>query len=230
MTIQVIPQLKSNSVTTSTAPSTTPSTTPYTQEELNAAAVAFHQVYGNRPILSPEEVQVIAMKIISEIIPELAGLTLEQLLDLNYNCDFTFYVGETKRTLKDEALRWLTKRGANLPEGQEHNGQTNRPVLVWNDGSTITMKTATEQHGFQSVVVYESTNLLDATHVEDAIQTYFQDRLPLGTHKLWRCVAKGRHHDENDCLENSNNVYKVFITYSTQVQEKLRLGELKINY
>ena len=192
--------------------------------------MAFHQVNGHRPILSPEEVQVKARKIITETIPELAWLTFEQLLDINFNCDFTFYVGETKRTLKDEALRWLTERGANLPEGQVYNGQRNRPVLVWNDGSTITMQTAIEQYGFQSVVVYESTNLLDATRVEDAIQTYFQDRLPLGTHKLWRAVAKGRHSDENDCLENSKNVYKVFITYSRQVQEKLRLGELKINY
>ena len=198
------------------------------KEELNAAALAFYQVNGDHPILSPEEVQAKAWKIISEIIPELAGLTLKQLLTLNYN--FTFYAGETKRTLYDEALRWLTERGANLPEGQQYNGQSNRPVLLWNDGSTITMKTAIEQHGFQSVVVYESTYLFDATRVEDAIQTYFQDRLPLGTHKLWRCVAKGRHHDENDCLENSINVYKVFITYSRQVQEKLRLRELKINY
>jgi len=132
--------------------------------------------------------------------------------------------------LKDEALRWLTERGANLPEGQQYNGQRNRPVLVLHDETGITMKTAIEQYGFQSVVVYESTYLLDATSVEDAIQTFFQGRLPLGTHKLWRCVAKGRHSDVNDCLENSNNVYKVFITYSTQVQEKLRLGELKINY
>jgi hypothetical protein len=104
---------------------------------------------------------------------------------------FTFYVGETKQDeLKREDLRWVTERGANLPDGQGYKGQRNRPVLVWSNGKTITVKQAREQFGFQSQVVYESAFLIYASRVEDEIQTRYQ-HLALGRKKLWRCVAMG---------------------------------------
>ena len=117
-----------------------------------------------------------------------------------------------------EDLRLLTARG-------KRGGGGNRPVLVHSNNSFITMKTAREEFGFRSIVVYESACLLDASGVEEALQTYF-DNLKLGTRRLWRCVAMGQSSDKNDVEELE--VYKVFITYSTQVVEELEVGTLKI--
>ena len=53
---------------------------------------------------------------------------------LSKNPNFTFYVGETKQELSQEDLRWLTQRGANIPDGQA-SGRENRPVLLKSDGA-----------------------------------------------------------------------------------------------
>jgi hypothetical protein len=83
------------------------------------------------------------------------------------------------------------------------------------------MKQAREQLGFQSQVVYESAFLIDASRVEDEIQTRYQ-RLALGRKKLWRCAAKGKSSEKSDVTETE--VYKVFITFSMQVVEELDLN------
>jgi len=148
--------------------------------------------------------------------------------ELKDNPDFNFYIGETKmHDLSQEDLRWLIARGANLPPGQGYEGQRNRPVLLNADDTTITMKTAREQHGFLSEVVYESTALINASMVEDALQSRFQ-YLRLGYRRLWRDVAKGKRSDKEDVHETE--VYKVFVTYSTTVVSKLEDGSLKIEY
>jgi len=127
--------------------------------------------------------------------------------------------------LEMEDLRFLTKCGRNLPTGQFYRGGRNRPALVMANDSIITMNQARLDYGFVSQVVYESACLIDASRVEDAIQTRFQ-YLPFGTHRLWRCVAMGRSSDQSDVEEK--RVYKVFITYSTQVVDKLTQNILKI--
>ena len=58
---------------------------------------------------------------------------------------FAIYIGTTKLTLKAEALRFLTARGAQN-QGVTRSGRVvykggrNRPVLVHFDGTCITMK------------------------------------------------------------------------------------------
>ena len=115
--------------------------------------------------------------------------------DININCHtkpFPFYLGYTGRCLPDEALRWLTKRGASH-EGDNGNfvygGKVNRPVLLWPDGSTISMTDAQTELGFTFFEVYSSTLKINARYVENALQQRYQ-RLPLGQ-RLWRCVDKG---------------------------------------
>ena len=92
-------------------------------------------------------------------------------------------------------------------------------MLLWSNGDTITMKQAPEHFGFVSQVVYEASILINASRVEDAIQNRFQ-HLEMGSQRLWCCVAKGKSSEKNDV--NEPVVYKVFITYSTQVADKLR--------
>ena len=36
----------------------------------------------------------------------------------------------TFRTIEEECFRFLTARGANVPQGVKNNGQKNRPVLL----------------------------------------------------------------------------------------------------
>ena len=100
------------------------------------------------------------------------------------------------RHLEEEDLRWLTVRGAHLPDGTSYNGQCNRPILLWNHGKSITMKEA-RTGGFHVQAVYESSDLIDASKVENATKCMFQ-HLPLGTHRLWRCVAEGQSAKKSD--------------------------------
>ncbi len=55
-------------------------------------------------------------------------------------CTLTSMQGITKDAdLLNECLRFLTHRGTFKANG-EFTGQLNRPVLLWSDGSTITMQ------------------------------------------------------------------------------------------
>ena len=177
-------------------------------------AEKYHRENGEQPVLTEEDMDIILQNIISKT--NIGGLgTLEELKD---DPNFTFYIGLTKRTLEEEALRWLTARG-------KTGGGTNRPVLVHPNGENITMKTAEDDFGFQSQFLYKNSLLLNASLLEDCLQENFND-LVLGSRKLWRCVAKGKSSDKEDVEEK--NVYKVFITYSTKVVEALKKGTMKI--
>ena len=188
------------------------------------AAVSWHNEHAKTPALSDDKIYEVVNSIVTTTkIGDLG--TLESLCKSDTeDVNFTFYVGETMRQLPLEDLRWITARGANLPEGMIYEGQRNRPVLLWNDGRNITEKQARSE-GFESQIVFESAYLIDASRVEDAIQARFQ-HLPLGTHRLWRHVAMGRSSNKNDVVEQQ--VYKVFLTYSTSVVEKLHDNIWKI--
>ena len=189
-----------------------------------AAAVIFHNEKANRAALTAEEVEAVVDKIIKSKVIGDSQSTLQYLA--NDDSTFTFYVGLTKQhDITHEDLRWLTARGKNLPEGQTNHGGRNRPVLLWANGKNIKMKAAREELGFVSQVVFESAFLIDASRVEDEIQSRYQ-HLPLGQHRLWRCVAKGKASEKGDVTEKE--VYKVFITYSMQVVEKLVQKIIKI--
>jgi hypothetical protein len=157
------------------------------KEGRNEAAASWHNEHANVPALTEEEVKLKS----DEIIDSARLGVLGTLGTLVKHSALTFYVGETKQDrLEREDLRWITERGANLPDGQGYKGGRNRPVLVWSNNKTITMKQAREQLGFQSQVVYELTFLIDASRVEDEIQNRYQ-HLDLGRKKLWRSVAMG---------------------------------------
>jgi hypothetical protein len=122
----------------------------------------------------------------------LDDMTISQAIQTN---SFAIYIGTTKRALKEEDLRWLTKRGAqdqgvNRSGLVVYKGQRNRPVLLKQDGKGITMGEARSQFGAKSVVISYSRLRLNETGLEDALQTKLQPEL-LGLERLHRYVAMG---------------------------------------
>jgi hypothetical protein len=105
------------------------------------------------------------------------------------------YIGTTKRSLKEEDLRWLTKRGAqdqgfNRSGLVVYKGRRNRPVLLNEDGKGITMGEARSEFGAKSVFISYSRLRLNETDLEDALQNKLQPKL-LGLQRLHRHVAMG---------------------------------------
>ena len=167
--------------------------------------------------LSLDEVSTEADKIIKWIKEALIGKQDENGILLPYP---TFYIGETKWSLKEECFAWLTFRGAN---NSNYKGGRNRPVLVTMGGETIN-GALLESMEFQAMFLFHSRFLLDATRVEDAIQTYFNN-LEVGTERCWRTPAKGRSTDQMDVYNETD--YKVFITWSRKVQQFISEGRIK---
>ena len=140
----------------------------------------------------------------------------------------SFYVGYTARAIPDEALRWLTVRGASQ---QAEDGTftdptaRNRPVLLFSDGSTISMKRAQEADlGFTFFEVYSSTLMINARYVEKALQKRYQ-HLPLGL-RLWRHPDKGKKYDK----EIDGKLHKVYITCSPRVAQMLAERKIKVDF
>ena len=170
-------------------------------------------------VLSSDEVSSEADKIIKYIEDELIGEQDEYGNVLPFP---TFYIGETKRSLKEECFRWLTARGANILGGQ-YKGGRNRPVLVTMDGETIKGPLLKSME-FQASFLFHARFLVDATRVEEKIQTHFHD-LKVGTERCWRTPAMGRSTDEMDVYNETD--YKVFITWSRKVQQFISEGKIQ---
>ena len=158
---------------------------------------------------------------------ELDGRNLRECIDNDEN--FLFYVGGTFRDLKEEDLRWLTSRGrvkfdnkGNIKPGQDMT-KRNRPVLLHINGDSVTMKTARDQFGFRSFVVYEDLLHLNASRIEDKLQGRYQ-HLDLGK-RLWRCQGKGPKY-----TKSTKRVHKVFVTFSFKVRKSLRKKILKLQF
>ena len=79
------------------------------------------------------------------------------------------YTGSTKRSLVEEALRWLTERGANNDNYHETR-QRNRPVWRYPNNDIIGMKDATEVLGAKSFFVYYCPLILGACYVEPTVR------------------------------------------------------------
>ena len=101
----------------------------------------------------------------------------------------------------------------------------NRPVLLWPDGSTISMTDAQTKLGFTFFEVYSSTLKINARAVEKALQQRYQRLLPL-RQRLWRCVDKGSKYD----TEVDGKLHKVFITFSPLAGQMLAEGKIKVNF
>jgi hypothetical protein len=105
------------------------------------------------------------------------------------------YIGTTGRALREEDLRWLTARGAQ-DQGVTrsglvlYKGRTNRPVLLNENGTCITMGEARSKFGAKSVEISHSRLRLNETDLEDALQTKLQLKL-LGLQRLHRHAAMG---------------------------------------
>ena len=176
---------------------TVPRTTPRINnakrsEELRLQYEEFARSRGEVVQSEPERDEII-QSLLDEPRPELDGRTLRHCIEEDE--DFSFYVGGTFLNLEDEDLRWMTQRGnnkfdkeGNVVPGQDM-GKKNRPVLVHPDGTNVTMKTAREEFGFRSFVVFKDLLHCNASRIEDKLQGLYQE-LPLGK-RLWRCRGKG---------------------------------------
>ena len=101
----------------------------------------------------------------------------------------------------------------------------NRPVLLFSDGSTISMKRAQEADlGFTFFEVYSSTLMINARYVEKALQKRYQ-HLPLGL-RLWRHPYKGKKYDK----EIDGKLHKVYITCSPRVAQMLAERKIKVDF
>ena len=140
-------------------------------------------------------------------------LCADNELDSSRNYFMAFYIGYTARGIEEEALCWLTKRG------------NSRPVLLWADGSTITMGDAQTKLGFTFHTIYESTLKINARDVEGALQKRYQ-HLKLGQ-RLWRCADMGVKYDTP---EDVGKLHKVFVAFSPDVKQMLANGEIKVNH
>ena len=157
-----------------------------------------------------EERQRIAVRLYTTPLKSLGGRSPQQALKQGTH---SIYVGSTKRSLKEEAWRWLTARGANeMHTGRPHSGQGNRPVLVWKEsGETVTQAEAIEI-GFTAEFVYHSQLRKNVNSVEDKLQGLIDaDQIPLGI-KLHRAVAKGSQKEDWEGECPANYLAKVFLT------------------
>jgi len=184
------------------------------RDALRAENTLWHNNHVAKPALTEDKLVDAVEHIINNV--DIGGLG--KLCDLQSNPNFTFYVGLTKRTLKDEGLRWLTQRGNNTGKG------VNRPVLIKGDGETIKMNEATAA-GFQSEIVFESGFIIDASAVEEILQASFH-HLPLGLRRLWRFPGKGKSFDKED--GEVAQVYKVFVTYAVTCVAMVESGKWQI--
>ena len=124
-------------------------------------------------------------------------------------------------------MRWLTVRGASQKDANGNfvnSSARNRPVLVWADGSTISMGQAVSQLGFEYFEIYASSLKINARYVECALQKRLQ-HLPLGM-RLWRHPDKGAKFDK----AVDGKVHKVFITISWRVAQMLAAQKIKVNF
>ena len=177
-----------------------------------------NELGGDEKILTDEQ----AMKVAKDIMFGVFGvLPLKDLIGKG-----SWYFGYTKRTTKEEGLRWCcTERGAGeeLDNGDwVWNGAVNRPVLRWADGALIKESAATNELKFVIIEIYASTLMVNARYVEKALQSLYM-HVPLGT-RLWRIVDKGKKYD----TEIDGNVHKVFVTLSHEVPRMVAEGTIQV--
>ena len=187
-------------------------------------AEAYLIKHGRTGILSNTERQGIAQSIATDRTlfdddpdERLHGKSLD---DLFADPTFCGYLGETMRSLGEEALRWLTKRGSLF-------SAKNRPVLAWapeedeDEPQAITQDEAKTMLGFSSVYLWKNEEKPNTTFVEDQLQERYHDLgLP---RRLHRCVGMGNNgYDEPE--DEEGELHKVFLAYSFHVQAAISSG------
>ena len=187
-------------------------------------AEAYLIKHGRTGILSNTERQGIAHSIATDRTlfdddpdERLHGKSLD---DLFADPTFCGYLGETMRSLGEEALRWLTERGSLF-------SAKNRPVLAWapkedeDEPQAITQGEAKTMLGFSSVYLWKNEEKPNTTFVEDQLQERYHDLgLP---RRLHRCVGMGNNgYDEPE--DEEGELHKVFLAYSFHVQAEIDAG------
>lgn len=152
---------------------------------------------------SKEAMEKVVDKFVNSFIPEL-GMTFDEAVK---NLTLTFYVGITgqvKGNADTEAYRWT-----------QFNDNNNRnPVLVNADGTGIGKTGAERDYGFNVLWVHESICFDNVALFEKTIHLKYQ-HLPLGRERCWRVAGAGQ---RSSIVRGQ---YKVFITYSTEVQSAI---------
>ena len=97
-------------------------------------------------------------------------------------------------------------------------------MLLWEDGSCITMKEARRELKFFSFEIYQSAIKHNVTLVEYLLQKRYQG-LPLGLRRLWRWPGMG----ESSKDPSKSEIHKVFLTISVkEVGRQLAAGSVII--
>ena len=117
-----------------------------------------------------------------EIVEDAANGTIDPMF---------LYLGESGRTLWDEAFEHLNFRGS--LSGQ---GRRSRPVLLWSDGSVVTKKDAITILGMESVWLFRDPHKQNAVQIEEALQRHFHHKIDLPSSvkpvgRGWRNVGAG---------------------------------------
>ena len=184
------------------------------REKRFEAARAWLRRHGHADkLLDPAAVEAECQRLLNQRHPELQDRNLWALMH-DKNKDFAAYVGFTQQLeVKREAYAFLGTRGS-----RRRGGQRNRYILARGPADPATKRhftalEAQKELGMQFKVVYESTVKVNAYAVEAALQNALR-KIQLGR-RLWRWEAMGQPelHKMPD-----KNLYKVFITFSFQVQ------------
>eukprot|EP01052_Picozoa_sp_SAG31_P017589 SAG31_NODE_1211_length_9376_cov_2.931767_2_plen_241_part_00 len=153
------------------------------------------------PVLSNAQVEEKCDEIVADLDDLLHGIDTDQAIYFGYTA---------AEKLEEEDFGWLTSRG--------------EPVLRHADGRTITRTQATEEFGFRSKQIYDSSLMVNARNVEIELQRRYFHR-ELGYARLFREVGlRGHRFDKT----YDGKEHKVFIAWSTQVKENVEGGILKI--
>ena len=135
----------------------------------------------------------------------------------------------------EENLRWLTERGTMNSDGTYGKGKQT-PVLVWADGSTITMADARHKLEFKTEILFRDFLYFNAARVEAGLQREYKEvqKRKLGTQRLWRVSGAGgfglyKKWDADE-TKHGKKVIKVFRTWSTKVPGMIASGEIKVQH
>ena len=148
----------------------------------------------------------------------------KSLEELFKDPDFCCYIGMTKRSLGEEALRWLSERGADTATTSQ-----NRPVLRWKiDGAVIKESEAKDVLKFNSVWIYQTDKGANASYVEDRLQMRYDGLgLPRRLHRQCGMGDNGF----TESLKNKDDgpeLHKVFVTYSFDVKAAIASGLVEV--
>ena len=151
--------------------------------------------------MDPNSINATVTKIWTNPLPELDNMSPEEAIKQK---KFSIYVGFTKRTLEEEALRWLTSRGKHLRKGYKYKGGRNNPVLVSKKTERDMDAKEREALGLKTLYVFSHVLKQNGLDVEEGLQRLISNQIcddgklaPLGL-RLHRCISKGSHQQDPD--------------------------------